>query len=87
MNVSEEPEIENILEYYGFYKLAQQTITTADRFESYDDILTLGESDIVNLSKGSSDRTVATGKISFGLRRNNILKATIHWAQNIRRIS
>ena len=41
----------------------------------------------MNLVKGFSDRTVATGKISFGLRRTNLLKATIHWSRYFRRIS
>ena len=55
--------------------------------ESYDDILTLGDSDIVNLSKGLSDRTFAAEKISSGLHRTNLLKLPIHWAQDFRRIS
>ena len=87
VNVSEALEIDKILEYSGFDDSAQRTIIAADGFESYDDILTLGDSNIVNLAKGFSDRTVATGKISFGLRRKNFLKATIHWDQYFRRIS
>ena len=55
--------------------------------ESYCDILTLGYLDIVNLVKGFSDRTVASGKIIFGLHWTNILKATIHWYQDLSRIS
>ena len=47
----------------------------------------LVDSDIVNLAKGFSDRTVAAGKISFGLRRTNLLKANIRWDQEVRRIS
>ena len=75
-------DIDNILEYSGFEDSAQQTIITEDGFESYDDILMLGESDIVKIAKGLSDRTVVAGKISFGLHRTNILKSTIHWAQS-----
>ena len=40
----------------------------------------------MNLAKGFSDRTVAAGNISFGLRWNNLLKVTIHWDQDFRRI-
>ena len=87
VNVSEALDIDKILEYSGFGDSAQQTIIAADWFDSYDDILTLGDSDIVNLAKGLSDRTVATGKISFGLRRTNLLKVTIHWSQDFKRIS
>ena len=80
VNVSEALEIDKILEYPGFDYSAQRTIIAADGFGSYYIILTLRDSDIVNLAKGFSDRTVAAGKISFGLRRTNLLKSTIHWA-------
>ena len=53
----------------------------------HDDILTLGNSGIVDLAKGLSERNVAAGKISFGLRWTNLLKVTINWAQDFRRIS
>ena len=87
VNVSEALEVDKILEYSGFDDSAQQTIIAVDGFESYDNILALGDSDIANLAKGFSDRTVAVGKISFALRHTNLLKATIHWAQDFRRIS
>ena len=73
VNVSEALEIENIMEYSGFDNSEKRTIITVDGFESYDDILTLRDSDIVNLAKSFSDRTVATGKISFALRRTNLM--------------
>ena len=41
----------------------------------------------MNLVKGFSDMTLAARKISFGLCRTNILKTTIRWSQDIRRIS
>ena len=85
MNVSEALEIGRILEYSGFDDSEQLTITTSDRFDSYDDILTIGDSDIANLAKGFSDRTVETGKICFGLRRTHLLKKMIHWDQYFRR--
>ena len=77
-NVSEALGIDKILEYSGFDHSAQQTIITADGFKSCNYILTLGDSYIVNLVKGFSDRNVAAGKIRFGLRRTNLLKATIN---------
>ena len=87
LNVSEALEIDKILEYSGFENSSQQTIIAADGFESYDNILMLGDSYFVNLSKGLSDSTVATGKIIFILCWTNILKATINCAQYFRRIS
>ena len=87
MNVSEALDIYKILEYSGFDESVQRTIIVSDGFGIYDDILTLGESDIVNLAKGLSDSTVSIGEIRFSLRWTNFVKATIHWAQDFRRIS
>ena len=41
----------------------------------------------MDLAKGFSVRNVAAGKISFGLRWTNLMKATINLAQDFRRIS
>jgi hypothetical protein len=79
--------ISTILEYCGFTNAGDRTNIAQDGFESFDDILTLSEKDIGSLSKGFSERTVANGRINFGLRRTNYLKATIHWTQDFRRIS
>ena len=87
VNVSEAPDIYKILEYSRFDDSAQQTIIAADVFDSYYDILAICDSDIVNLSKGFSERTVSASKISFGLRRTNLLKADICYAQDFRVIS
>ena len=87
MNVSEALNFDRILGYSSFDNPAQQTGIAADWFESYYNILALGDSDIVKLSQVFSDRTVAAGKISFGLRRTNLLKSNIHWYQDLRSIS
>ena len=87
VDVSEALEIEKILEFSGFDESAQQTIIVPYGFESYGDILMLGDSDILNPAKVFSDRTVAAGKISFGWCWNTLLKATIYWAQDLKRIS
>ena len=87
VNISEALDIERILDYSGFDDPAHKNVITADGFDSYDHILVLEDSDIVNPSKGFSYRTVAMEKIIFGLRRTNILKATIHWNQEFRKIS
>ena len=52
VNVSEALNIDKFLEYSGFDDSEQQTIVAADWFGSYYDILTLGESDIMDLAKG-----------------------------------
>ena len=75
------------MEHSGFDDSAQRCIIASDGFESYYDILAPGESYIVNIAKGYSNRTVAAGKISFGLPCTNITISTIHWDQYFRRIS
>ena len=86
VKIEEALEIERISDYYGFDDSAQLTIIETDVFESYDNILMIGDSDIVNRAKGLYDRTSATGKTSFSLIRNNLMKAKIHWAQDFRKI-
>ena len=76
--MSAAPVMEKILEYSSFDDSAQRSIIAAYGFKIYDDILTLGDSYIVNLLKGFYERTVAAGKISFGLSWTNLLKSTIH---------
>ena len=53
VNISGSLEIDKILKYFGFGDLAKLTIMPADSFESYDDILTQGYSDIVNFPRAS----------------------------------
>jgi hypothetical protein len=80
-------EIDTILGYCGFTSQASRDNIQADGFESYEDILSLAEKDIASLSKGFAERATNGGRIIFGLRRTNLLKATIHWAQDFRRVS
>ena len=53
VNISGSLEIDKILKYFGFGDLAKLTIISANSFESYDDILTQGYSDIVNCPRVS----------------------------------
>jgi hypothetical protein len=84
---AEAAEIDLILAHVGFAVPANRISIAEDGFESFADMLSLTEKDIGALAKGFADRTVAGGRIIFGLRRTNFLKATIHWAQDFRRIS
>jgi hypothetical protein len=83
----EETNVMLILGYIGFNNLADREAIRDDALRSYDDALTLTEKDVSNLSKDFKDRTIAQGRIQFGLRRTNDLKLTICWAQDFRRIS
>ena len=76
VNVSEALVIYKILEYSCFDESEQWTIIVADGFESYADILTLGDVDIVNLVKGFSDRTVSQKWLPIGT--NNSRESVCH---------
>jgi hypothetical protein len=83
----EAAEIDTILLYCGFLIPQQRLDISTDGFVGYSDMNILSEKDIGDLAKAFADRTVANGRITFGLRRQNLLKSTIHWVQDFRRIS
>ena len=88
VNAAEAANVDLILEYCGFAIDADRAAIADDGFESYDDMQSLTEKDVSALAKGFADRTsVAQGRIIFGLRRTSLLKATINWAQDFKRVS
>jgi hypothetical protein len=82
-----DPAMNTILGYCGFQAAADRNGIAGDGFGSYNDILVLDEKDITSLAKGFAECTAAQGEIIFGLRRTNLLKATVHWVQDFTRIS
>lgn len=87
VDAAEAANMDLILEYCGFAADADRTAIAEDGFESYDDMQSLTEKDVSALAKGFAERTAAQGRIIFGLRRTNLLKATINWAQDFKRVS
>jgi hypothetical protein len=85
--MAEAVAIRTILTYCGFETDAQRNSIAEDGFESYADLLSLTVKDVTSLAKGFGERTTAQGRINFGMRRTNYLKATLHWAQDFRRVS
>jgi hypothetical protein len=80
-------DINTILRYCGFAGENNRINIKQDGFKSFDDIISLSGKDVNSLAKGFAERLVANGKIVFGLRQTNLLKAAVHWAQDFRRIS
>jgi hypothetical protein len=80
-------DIDTILRYCGLAAANGRTSIAQDGFKSFENIMSLSEKDVSSLAKGFAERTVASGKILLGLRRTNLLRATVHWAQDFRRIS
>jgi hypothetical protein len=64
----EEANIMWILEYTGFNDLTHQEAIRDDTLPSYNDALTLTKKDVSNLAKDLTGRTIAQGRIQFGLR-------------------
>jgi hypothetical protein len=80
-------DIDTILTYCGFATAANRLAIAEDGFGSALELSQLEEKDIDSLSDSFASRTQLLGKIIFGLRRKKRLKATLHWAQDFRRIS
>jgi hypothetical protein len=81
-------DIDTILSYCSFAGVNNKiSIAQEDGSESFEGIMSLSEKDVSSLAKGIAERTVANGKIVFGLRRTNLLRAPAHWAQDFPRIS
>jgi hypothetical protein len=74
--MAEEVAIRTILRCCGFETDAQRNSIAEDGFESYADLLSLTVKDVTGLAKGFGERTTAQGRINFGMRRTNYLKAT-----------
>jgi hypothetical protein len=83
----EDIAIDRIIHYCGFRTPAMRRDIRADGFDSFADLLRLTDKDVMALSKGFGERTPTGGKIIFGLRRINLLKATINWARDFQRCS
>ena len=85
--MAEAAEIDMMLLHCGFTDPQQRLDISRDGFVGYADMNILREKDISELAKAFADRTQANGRITFGLRRQNLLKSTIHWVQDFRRVS
>ena len=83
--VNENYQIRKILRWISFTE-AQTNNLFDDSISSYNDLLAEDESDIAQISKDYSGRTVTDGRINFGNKRIKRLKSLLHWFQYYRRI-
>ena len=74
-------DVENILIYCGFKIISNREEIDEDGFESFEDIMSMTEKDIGNISKVFLENTAVTGRIIFGLRPTNILRERVLWVQ------
>jgi len=85
--MTEEFQIKQILHWIGFATDVQKNAVYNDSMSSFADLNGLTGEDIDSMARGYASRTVADGRIHFGIRRIKRLKALVHWAQDFRRIS
>ena len=74
-------DVKNILIYCGFKIISNREEIDEDGFESFEDIMSMTEKDIGNISKVFLENTAVTGRIIFGLRPTNILRERVLWVQ------
>ena len=73
------------LKWIGFADQGQRAQITDEAFQRFADVLALNEKDMLELSTSFSCRTVANGKINFGLRQTKRLTQFLHWLQDAAR--
>jgi hypothetical protein len=61
----------NLLEFCGFADPAERQAIQLDSFDELDELANLEMKDIDKMTEGFSARTVANGKIVFGMRRTH----------------
>ena len=75
-------ELNQALVWIGFGDQGNRdTICQAAGLLSFEDFVGLTEKDIRDMAEEFSKRTVAQGRISFGLRRIKLLLGVMHWVQ------
>jgi hypothetical protein len=80
------PPMDLILNWIGFEQANIRERIRTEGFESFDDLLAMKEKDIRDLSESYSRRTVADGRIIFGLRKTRYMIGLIHWVQDFGRV-
>ena len=76
-------ELHQALVWIGFGDQGNRdTICQEAGLLSFEDFIGLTEKDIRDMAEEFSKRTVAQGRISFGLRRIKLLLGVMHWVQD-----
>jgi hypothetical protein len=86
-DADEPPVMDTILTWVGFDQIATRNRIRQEGFGSFDDLMHMKEKDIRDLADSYGRRTVADGRVIFGLRRIRYLIGLIHWVQDFARIS
>jgi hypothetical protein len=80
------PVIDTILTWIGFDQQATRDSIREEGFGNFTDLMSTKEKDISTLADSYGRRTVADGRVIFGLRRIKHLIGLLHWVQDFRRV-
>ena len=75
-----------ILTWIGFDLAPIRERIRTEGFESFEDLLAMKEKDIRDLADSYAKRTIADGRVIFGLRKTRYMIGLIHWVQDFVRI-
>ena len=80
------PVMDTVLTWIGFDQQATRDRIREEGFGNFTDLMSTKEKDIHSLAESYGRRTVADGRVIFGLRRIRHLIGLIHWVQDFRRV-
>ena len=83
---AEPPVMDTILTWIGFNQQATRERLREEGLGSFNEIMPMKEKDIRDLAESHGRRTVADGRVIFGLRRIRYLIGLVHWVQDFRRV-
>ena len=75
------------LHWIGFRTDPPRNELVDNAFGTFHDIRMLTSADISDMAKDYGSRTVADGRILFGMRRTKMLKGFVHWTMDFYRVS
>ena len=86
-NITEADSMFQIFHWIGYTSAAERTSLVDDGLDSYESIKTLTEKDIRGMATDFARRTVAEGRLYFGVRRSKWMTAITYWLQDFDRVS
>jgi hypothetical protein len=75
------------LQWIGFDNEATRERIQVEGFGTFEDLATMKEKDIRDLSESYGRRTVGDGRFIFEIRRVRFLIALVHWVQDFARVN
>ena len=79
--------MKQVLYWIGFRVASSQQVLIEDALGSFNYVKMLTEKNISTMASNFSSRTQANGRMNFGTRRINYIKAFTHWVKDFYRIS